>query len=192
MDLPGFICLGSFWRARIIRSDRRRARRRKGGAKFSNGIHKYFLFLCVLFFFVLFCVLQLTLMTLKPKLRFASTPAMRLLPNIPSNGSSISIFCKQNRGRGQCGQSNEKCCSILFCAVLPFVFSVQKKRSTTHGGNHSRSSRSTLLRSIQCLARFLVTANGYSARTLVSLRSLYTKLALSVRLCLLFVFCISI
>lgn len=124
------------------------------------------------FFFVFFRVLQLTLMTLKPKLRFASTPAMRLLPNIPSNGSSISIFCKQNRGRGQCGQANEKCCSILFFSVLPFVFSVQKKRSTTHGGNHSRSSRSTLLRSIQCLARFLVTANGYSARTLVSLRFL--------------------
>lgn len=151
-----------------------------------------FCFYVFCFFFLFFRVLQLTLMTLKPKLRFASTPAMRLLPNIPSNGSSISIFCKQNRGRGQCGQANEKCCSILFCAVLPFVFSVQKKRSTTHGGDHSRSSRSTLLRSIQCLARFLVTANGYSARTLVSLRSLYTKLGLSVRLCLLFVFCISI
>lgn len=76
---------------------------------------------------------------------------------------------------------------VLFC--FPFVCSV-KKRST--GGDHSRSSRSTLLRSIQCLARFLVTANGYSARTLVSLRSLYTELGLSVRLCLLFVFCISI
>lgn len=82
---------------------------------------------------------------------------------------------------------------VLFCS---FLFSLScalwKKRSTTHGGNHSRSSRSTLLRSIQCLARFLVTANGYSARTLVSLRSLYTKLGLSVQLCLLFVFCISI
>lgn len=82
---------------------------------------------------------------------------------------------------------------VLFCSVLfSLSCALWKKRSTTHGGDHSRSSRSTLLRSIQCLARFLVTANGYSARTLVSLRSLYTKLGLSVRLCLLFVFCISI
>lgn len=186
MDLPGFICLGSFWRARIIRSDRKRKKRRRKRGKFSNGIHKYFLFLCIFFF--LSRVLQLTLMILKPKLRFASTPAMRLLPNIPSNGSSISIFCKQNRGRGQCGQANEKCCSILFFSVLPFVFSVKKKVDYTRG-SHIRSSRSTLLRSIQCLARFLVTANGYgSDSTRFTTFSLHQ--AGSVRL--LFVFCISI
>lgn len=120
------------WQEKSKKKKKKSKRKKRG--KFSNGIHKYFLFLCVLFFF--FSVLQLTLMTLKPKLRFASTPAMRLLPNIPSNGSSISIFCKQNGGRGQCGQSNEKCCSVLFCAVSPSC-SLRKKKvdytDTTHG-----------------------------------------------------------
>lgn len=60
-----------------------RVREREGKRCFvCNGIHIYILGL-------------LTLMTLKPKLRFASTPAMRLLPNILSNASSISIFCKK-------------------------------------------------------------------------------------------------
>lgn len=49
---------------------------------------------------------------------------------------------------------------VLFC--FPFVFSVKKKVDYTRG-SHSRSGRSTLLRSIQCLARFLVTANGYGS-----------------------------
>lgn len=139
MDLPGFICLGSFSRARIIRSGRRRARRRRRGRgrREESLVMEFISIFCFyVFCFFFFSVLQLTLMTLKPKLRFASTPAMRLLPNIPSNGSSISIFCKQNGGRGQCGQSNEKCCSVLFCAVSPSC-SLRKKKvdytDTTHG-----------------------------------------------------------
>lgn len=58
---------------------------------------------------------------------------------------------------------------VLFYSVLFPLRVLCEKNGRLHRhytrGNHSRSSRSTLLRSIQCLARFLVTANGYGSDT---------------------------
>lgn len=58
---------------------------------------------------------------------------------------------------------------VLFYSVLFPLRVLCEKKGRLHRhytrGNHSRSSRSTLLRSIQCLARFLVTANGYGSDT---------------------------
>lgn len=62
--------------------------------------------------------------------------------------------------------------SVLFPLRVPCEKNGRLHRHYTRG-NHSRSSRSTLLRSIQCLARFLVTANGYGSDTRFTTLSLH-------------------